>query len=159
MISGTIEENIALGVSNKEVDKAQLSKAIDQAHLKEVIQQLEAGHLTDLGNRKDQLSGGQLQRIGLARALYSQPGLLVLDEATSALDAKSENEITRVLEEMKGKVTVLLIAHRLNSLRNADVVYYIENGRFEASGNLADLVQNNKKVQKLAEMMSVNGSA
>jgi ATP-binding cassette subfamily C protein len=100
------------------------------------------------------LSGGQIQRIGLARALYSRPGLLILDEATSALDAESENEINKALELMSGKVTIVLIAHRLNTIRRADVVFLVESGKITASGTFNYLRENNSIVKKLAELMS-----
>jgi ATP-binding cassette subfamily C protein len=133
LVSGTIEANIALGVAPQEIDCDRLNKAIDAAHLRRVLDALPDGLETDLGKRKDELSGGQLQRIGLARALYSRPGLLILDEATSALDAESENEIKRALEEIRGKVTVILIAHRLNTVQNSDVVFQIEGGTLSSA--------------------------
>jgi ATP-binding cassette subfamily C protein len=156
MISGTVAENIALGVPADQVDQASLSNAIASAHLKKVLAQLPEGVHTNLGKRKDELSGGQLQRIGLARALYSKPGLLVMDEATSALDADSENEINKALDEMRGKVTVVLIAHRLNTVQRSDVVFLVEEGRVTASGTFPELLKSNKTVQNLAKLMSID---
>jgi ABC-type multidrug transport system fused ATPase/permease subunit len=156
MISGTVVENIALGVSAGQVDQTTLSNAIASAHLKKVLAQLPEGVHTNLGKRKDELSGGQLQRIGLARALYSKPGLLVMDEATSALDADSENEINKALDEMRGKVTVVLIAHRLNTVQRSDVVFLVEEGRVTASGTFPELLKSNKTVQNLAKLMSID---
>lgn len=156
MISGTVSENIALGVPGDKVDQASLSNAVASAHLKKVLSQLPEGVDTNLGKRKDELSGGQLQRIGLARALYSKPGLLVMDEATSALDADSENEINKALDEMRGKVTVVLIAHRLNTVQRSDVVFLVEEGRISASGTFPELLKTNKTVQNLAKLMSID---
>jgi ATP-binding cassette, subfamily B, bacterial PglK len=156
MISGTVSENIALGVPGDKVDQASLSNAVASAHLKKVLSQLPEGIDTNLGKRKDDLSGGQLQRIGLARALYSKPGLLVMDEATSALDADSENEINKALDEMRGKVTVVLIAHRLNTVQRSDVVFLVEEGRISASGTFPELLKTNKTVQNLAKLMSID---
>jgi ATP-binding cassette subfamily C protein len=156
MISGTVSENIALGVPGDKVDQASLSNAVASAHLKKVLSQLPEGIDTNLGKRKDELSGGQLQRIGLARALYSKPGLLVMDEATSALDAGSENEINKALDEMRGKVTVVLIAHRLNTVQRSDVVFLVEEGRISASGTFPELLKTNKTVQNLAKLMSID---
>jgi ATP-binding cassette subfamily C protein len=156
MISGTVAENIALGVPVGQVDQARLGDAIDAAHLKKVLGQLPEGVDTNLGKRKDELSGGQLQRIGLARALYSKPGLLVMDEATSALDADSENEINKALDEMRGKVTVVLIAHRLNTVQRSDVVFLVEGGRITASGTFPELLRSNSTVQNLAKLMSID---
>lgn len=155
MVSGSIVENIALGVAKENVDSVKLQKAIEDSCLSELIGSLPEGINTDLGKRKDELSGGQLQRIGLARALYSQPSLLVMDEATSALDAESENEINRALDEMRGKVTVILIAHRLNTVQRSDVVFLVEEGRVTASGTFAELLRTNKTVQNLADLMSI----
>ena len=155
MISGTVAENIALGVPSNQVDLSRLNNAIGSAHLKDVLSQLPEGKLTNIGKRKDELSGGQLQRVGLARALYSKPGLLVMDEATSALDAESENEINKALEEMRGKVTVVLIAHRLNTVQKSDVVFLVEEGRITASGTFPELLRSNRTVQNLAKLMSI----
>jgi ABC-type multidrug transport system fused ATPase/permease subunit len=158
MVSGSIKENIALGVAELSVDEDRLRKAIQDAHLQEIVESLPEGMHTDLGKRKDALSGGQLQRIGLARALYTQPRLLVLDEATSALDAESESEINKALDEMRGSVTVLLIAHRLNTIQKSDVVFLVDNGTVTASGTFPELLQNNPVVQKLADLMKIEGA-
>jgi ATP-binding cassette subfamily C protein len=155
MISGTILQNIALGVEAAEIDEGRLHRAISDAHLSEFVDNLPEGLITDIGKRKDELSGGQLQRIGLARALYAQPKLLILDEATSALDAESENEINRALDEMRGKVTVILIAHRLNTIQRSDVVFFLESGTVAASGSFAELLKGNVKVKNLARLMSI----
>ena len=156
MISGTVSENIALGVATDDVDQEKLNHAINSAHLKKVLSELPEGVETNLGKRKDELSGGQLQRVGLARALYSKPGLLVMDEATSALDAESENEINKALDEMRGQVTVVLIAHRLNTVQRSDVVFLVEEGRISASGTFPELLKSNLTVQNLARLMSID---
>ena len=158
IVSGTILENIALGVPRESVDHELLKQAISDAHLTDVIDQLPDGIHTDLGKRRDELSGGQLQRIGLARALYTKPGLLVMDEATSALDADSENEINKALDEMRGKVTVVLIAHRLNTVQRSDRVFLIEGGKISASGEFPELVRSNSTVQALAKLMSIDSA-
>jgi ATP-binding cassette subfamily C protein len=158
IVSGTILENIALGVPEESVDSEPLKQAISDAHLTDVIDQLPDGIHTDLGKRRDELSGGQLQRIGLARALYTKPGLLVMDEATSALDADSENEINKALDEMRGKVTVVLIAHRLNTVQRSDRVFLIEGGKISASGEFPELLRSNSTVQALAKLMSIDSA-
>lgn len=158
MVSGTIESNIALGQDKAEIDHPRMNKAIRDAHLEGVVQALPEGVHSDIGKRKDELSGGQLQRIGLARALYSQPGLLVMDEATSALDADSENEINKALDEMRGNVTVFMIAHRLNTVQRADIVFLIEEGRITASGTFPELLKSNTTVQNLARLMAIESS-
>lgn len=159
MVSGTIAENIAIGIEPADVDKALLEKAISLSHLRGLIESLPLGVNTNLGKRKDELSGGQLQRIGLARALYAQPKLLVMDEATSALDAESENEINKALDDMRGEVTVILIAHRLNTVQRSDIVFLMEDGRVTASGSFPELLRTNEKVQRLAKLMAIEGAA
>jgi ATP-binding cassette subfamily C protein len=156
MISGTIRENIALGVDPARVDNMRLERAINDAHLGALISSLSEGVETDIGKQKDGLSGGQLQRIGLARALYFEPSLLIMDEATSALDAESENEINKALNEMKGRVTVILIAHRLNTVQRSDVVFLLEQGRVTASGTFSELLKSNSTVKNLAHLMSID---
>jgi ATP-binding cassette, subfamily B, bacterial PglK len=156
MISGTIVDNIALGVEPTDIDYERLNKAIEDAHLSELIKSLPNGVMTDLGNAKDDLSGGQLQRIGLARALYPQPRLLIMDEATSALDAESESEINKALDEMRGRVTVILIAHRLNTVQRSDQVFLLVGGRITASGTFPELMRTNSTVRNLAKLMSID---
>jgi ATP-binding cassette subfamily C protein len=156
MISGTVAENVALGENAAEFDTVRLNSAISLSHLNHVLAELPEGINTNIGKRKDELSGGQLQRIGLARALYSKPGLLVMDEATSALDADSENEINKALDEMRGKVTVVLIAHRLNTVQRSDVVFLVEEGRVTASGTFQELLKSSDTVQNLAKLMSID---
>jgi len=155
MVSGTIAENIALGVAAEDIDSDRLNRAISDAHLGDLIASLPLGIGTDLGKRKDELSGGQLQRIGLARALYPQPKLLVMDEATSALDADSENEINKALDEMRGEVTVILIAHRLNTVQRSDIVFLLENGCVSASGTFSELRRTNETVRHLSDLMTI----
>ena len=156
LVSGTLAQNIALGMEPDLVDEELLRQVVDKAHLGLVLSSLPDGLNTHMGNHQDGLSGGQIQRLGLARALYSNPGLLIMDEATSALDAESEAEIARALGEMRGKVTVVLIAHRLNTVQHADRVFLIENGRLMDQGTFKDLVRRNASVEKLVELMKVS---
>ena len=155
MVSGTIADNIALGETAHQIDQVRLHKAVADAHLSELVDSLPEGINTNIGKRKDELSGGQLQRIGLARALYSQPRLLVMDEATSALDADSENEINKALDELRGSVTVILIAHRLNTVQRSDVVFLLESGRITDKGSFSQLLNQNSTVKNLAKLMSI----
>jgi ATP-binding cassette subfamily C protein len=155
LVSGTILENIALGIHPNEVDRQRALLALESANLKEFIESLPLGLETPIGKLQDGFSGGQIQRLGLARALYTQPGLLVMDEATSSLDAESEDEIQRALKAMRGKVTVILIAHRLNTIQHADKVLFIESGKLVDSGKFQELVSRNPEVQKLVTLMSI----
>ena len=155
LVSGTIANNVALGVPDNEIDSAKVRECLSRAHLMQVIDALPDGIDSDLGKLQDSLSGGQAQRLGLARALYTNPGLLVMDEATSALDAESESEIAKALEELRGSVTVVLIAHRLNTIQHADQVFLIEEGSVIDQGKFTDLVKRNRSVERLVELMEI----
>jgi ATP-binding cassette subfamily C protein len=96
-----------------------------------------------------------MQRLGLARALYTKPGLLIMDEATSALDADSEAEIQKALDSMRGKVTVVLIAHRLNTIQHADKVILLEDGLVKDSGTFKELIARNTSVERVVDLMRV----
>jgi ATP-binding cassette subfamily C protein len=158
MISGTILENVALGVEEEDVDRGEVMSALQAAHLGTLIQELPDGIDTSLGKLKDSLSGGQMQRLGLARAIYSKPNLLVMDEATSALDAESESEIQKTLEEMRGRVTVVVIAHRLNTIQHADKVILLEDGQVKDSGTFKELIARNPSVEKVVDLMRIDES-
>jgi ATP-binding cassette subfamily C protein len=156
MISGTILENVALGVEPERVDREEVIHALQAAHLGTLIKELPEGIDTSLGKLKDSLSGGQMQRLGLARAIYSKPNLLVMDEATSALDAESESEIQKTLEEMRGRVTVVVIAHRLNTIQHADKVILLEDGKVSDSGTFKELIARNPSVEKVVDLMRID---
>jgi ATP-binding cassette subfamily C protein len=158
MISGSILENVALGVEPENVNREEVMSALQAAHLGTLIKELPQGIDTSLGKLKDSLSGGQMQRLGLARAIYSKPNLLVMDEATSALDAESESEIQKTLEEMRGRVTVVVIAHRLNTIQHADKVILLEEGKVTDSGTFKDLIARNPSVEKVVELMRIDES-
>jgi len=158
LVSGTILENIALAEEPANVDRAKALDALRLAHLSNLIHELPEGLDTSLGKLQDGLSGGQIQRLGLARALYTQPGLLVMDEATSALDGESEAEIQKALDEMRGRVTVVLIAHRLNTIQHADKVILVEEGRVKDAGTFKELIQRNPSVERLVDLMNVEKS-
>lgn len=156
MISGTILENVALGVEAESVGREEVISALQAAHLGTLIKELPEGIDTSLGKLKDSLSGGQMQRLGLARAIYSKPNLLVMDEATSALDAESESEIQKTLEEMRGRVTVVVIAHRLNTIQHADKVILLEDGKVSDSGTFKELIARNPSVEKVVDLMRID---
>jgi len=156
MVSGTILENVALGFEPESVDREEVLSALEAAHLGTLIRDLPQGIDTSLGKLKDSLSGGQMQRLGLARAIYSKPNLLVMDEATSALDAESESEIQKTLEEMRGRVTVVVIAHRLNTIQHADKVILLEGGKVTDSGTFKELISRNPSVEKVVDLMRID---
>jgi ATP-binding cassette subfamily C protein len=155
LVSGTIADNVALAVEKEDVDYRRVEEVLRIANLDSLVDGLQDGVNTPLGKLQDGLSGGQMQRLGLARALYSRPGLLVMDEATSALDAESESEIQKALDYMRGKVTVVLIAHRLNTIQHADKVVLIEEGRVKDSGTMKELISRNPSVQRAVHLMKV----
>jgi ATP-binding cassette subfamily C protein len=155
LVSGTILDNVALAVSEENVSREQALEALNLANLSDLMAELPNGLDTPLGKLQDGLSGGQMQRLGLARALYTKPGLLIMDEATSALDAESEAEIQKALDSMRGKVTVVLIAHRLNTIQHADMVVLVEDGLVKDSGSFQELIKRNPSVERVVDLMRV----
>ncbi|MDR1748522.1 MAG: ABC transporter ATP-binding protein/permease [Spirochaetaceae bacterium] len=131
----TIAENIAFGIPKKEIDLEAVHRAAVMAQIHDFITaELEQGYETKVGERGICLSGGQRQRIGIARALYTNPRLLVMDEATSALDNKTETDVMSAIDNLAGKKTIILIAHRITTLRKCDVIFQITKGKLTAQG-------------------------
>jgi ABC-type bacteriocin/lantibiotic exporter with double-glycine peptidase domain len=130
----SVKRNIALGYSDVEIDENAINRSINFSRFDVVLENMKFGVETIVGERGTKLSGGQKQRLGIARAIYTNPRLLVLDEATSALDGQTEADISTAIQSLRGEVTVILIAHRLSTARHADKVYYLEEGRIVASG-------------------------
>lgn len=132
LIDGTIKENIALGVAENEIDDELVNKVLHMAELYDFVYSQPDNINTNVGERGVKLSGGQRQRIGIARALYQQPEVLILDEATSALDNETEKSITDTILKLKGKITIIAIAHRTSTLEQCDFKIKFEDGRVEA---------------------------
>ena len=153
-IYGTIKENIGFGLD--EIQDDLLAQAIDGAHLSDVVNNLESGFEFHTGEQSDDLSGGQMQRIGLARALYSKPNILLLDEATSALDVEIEAAVSKSLEKLRGSCTIVVIAHRLSTVKNADVVFVVHEGKILAHGKFAELVKTNDLVARFVELSNLS---
>lgn len=124
----TIRNNVAFGIYENEIDDEAIWNALEKAQLKDFVKGLEKGLDTFVGDRGVRLSGGQRQRIGIARALYHDPEILVLDEATSALDSGTEQAVMESIESLKGIKTMIIIAHRLTTIRNADIIYEVSGG-------------------------------
>ena len=137
--NGTIRENVALGYPLEAATDALVNDAINIASLTDFIASLPEGLDTHLGERGAKISGGQRQRIGIARALFTKPKLLVLDEATSALDGGTEESISTDIHNLKGSTTVVLIAHRLSTVRDADLVLYMDKGEIVARGTFEEV--------------------
>ena len=149
LMDDTLRRNIALGVPDEDIDERQISKVIEIARLDDVVAALPAGLDSEIGERGIRLSGGQRQRIGIARALYSNPEILVLDEATSALDNSTERDIVDAIETLAGQKTILVIAHRLETVRRCAMIFYLENGTIKESGSFDFLVNNCPSFQKM----------
>lgn len=137
--NGTIRENVSLGYPFNSNDEGQIIIALKKAQLLEFVNSLPKGLDTKVGENGANLSGGQKQRLGIARALFTKPKFLVLDEATSALDSEAEKMVSESIQNLKGEVTLILIAHRLSTVRNADLVVYLENGMLRAQGTFEEL--------------------
>ena len=127
----TIRNNVAFGVEEDQIDTAAVEEALKKAQLWNFVESLTEGLETFVGDRGVRLSGGQRQRIGIARALYHDPEILILDEATSALDNDTEAAVMEAIENLRGEKTMIIIAHRLTTIRNADVIYEVVNGKAE----------------------------
>lgn len=137
--NGTIRENVALGYPLEAATDELINDAIRIASLSDFVASLPNGLDTNLGERGAKISGGQRQRIGIARALFTKPKLLVLDEATSALDGGTEENISADIQKLKGSTTVVLIAHRLSTVRDADIVLYMDKGEIVARGTFEEV--------------------
>lgn len=140
LTAGTVAENVALGLPIEDHDAEAIWRALRLAHLDDVVLALPGALQARLDEQGSNLSGGQRQRMGLARALYSAPRLLLLDEATSSLDAETENLITDAVQSMRGDVTTITVAHRWATVRDADRIFYMSDGRIIASGTFDELV-------------------
>ena len=155
IVNGTIWENIALGFSFDQNHESHIWDALKLAHLDDYVRNLPEGLFTQVGERGYKLSGGQRQRLGIARALYTKPKILVMDEATSALDGETESDIANAIKSLRGKTTVLIIAHRLSSVRNADQVVFMSNGSIIAKGTFTQVREIAPEFDRQANLMGL----
>jgi ABC-type multidrug transport system fused ATPase/permease subunit len=148
----TIRNNIAFGIAPDMIDDDALIRAAKLANIHDfVVNELEKGYDTIVGERGIRLSGGQKQRIGIARAVYHDPAVLILDEATSALDSITENVIIDAINNLNHKKTIVMIAHRLTTVKNCDIIYLMENGVIVDAGNYDELYNKNGAFKKMAD--------
>ena len=139
IVNGTVRENVAMGLPEQIVHDDRILEALERARLADFLLSSREGLDTVVGEHGVKLSGGQRQRLGIARALYTRPRLLVMDEATSALDAETEAAVTDTFTSMSGEVTLIIIAHRLATIRHCDQVAYLHEGRLMAVGSFTDV--------------------
>jgi ATP-binding cassette, subfamily B, bacterial PglK len=155
VINGTIRENLGLGYPLSDVEDLHCWESLKIARLDEFVTTLPNKLDTYVGDRGTRLSGGQRQRLGIARALLTNPKLVILDEATSSLDALTESEISQSLRSFKGKITLLVIAHRLSTVVEADKIYFLEKGVIRGVGNFSELKQKLPEFLAQAELMGL----
>jgi ABC-type multidrug transport system fused ATPase/permease subunit len=155
LMSASIAENIASGFDASGVSEKLVNDSIAIAQLGEFVSSLPLGVATQVGERGGNLSGGQRQRVGIARAMFTKPQLLVLDEATSSLDGQTESEISEAIQSLKGKVTLILIAHRLSTVQKADRVIYLKDGEIVAQGSFDEVRKSVPDFNKQAQLMGL----
>jgi len=156
IFDGTLAENIAIGIPNELINEAAIDFAIKASGLNSVVNSLESGIETNIGGIASRLSGGEKQRIAIARALYINPKLLIIDEGTSALDAVTERYITDSIFSLSNRMTIVLIAHRLSSIKSADVIYFMDQGHILGKGKFEDLRQNLPEFAEQVKLMNLS---
>ena len=154
IVTGSIADNVALGLAEHERDEEKIWAALEGAQLADHVRTLELAIHSDLGSHSDALSGGQIQRLGLARALYTKPNLIILDEATSALDAATEASISGAIQQLGSDTTVIVIAHRLSTIQHADIVHVMDQGRVVDSGTFKEVRGRVPMIEEYVRLMS-----
>ena len=147
LFTGTIRDNLLLADPNATDEK--LLEVLDEVKLKDFVLSLENGLDSSVGDSGSRLSGGQKQKIGIARALLSNAPYIIFDEATSAVDSDSEQEIWKCIEELSNTKTLIIISHRLSTIKNANIIYMLENGQILESGNHEELMKNKQLYYRL----------
>jgi len=155
IINGTIRENVCLGYNKEDIPTELVYKALEKAQLTEFVENLPNKIDTYIGDNGSRLSGGQRQRLGIARALITEPIILVMDESTSSLDGETENNLTNAIISLKGDTTLILIAHRLSTIRNADKIIYMEDGKIITSGTFSAVRASVPDFDKQSKLMGL----
>ena len=150
LLDDTIRKNIAFGIPENQVDEKKVQAAVEAAQLQELIERLPSGIDTVVGERGVLLSGGQQQRIGIARALYDNPQVLVMDEATSALDNITEKFVIQAIEKLRGDRTIIMIAHRLTTVKNCDTIYLMNEGKITEQGTYDELLEHSDEFRRMS---------
>jgi ABC-type multidrug transport system fused ATPase/permease subunit len=150
LVDDSLRRNVALGIADDAIDEDRVREAVRLAQLEEFVATLPQGLATSVGERGVRLSGGQRQRVGIARALYHRPHVLVFDEATAALDNHTEAELLRAIEPLRGVLTLIIVAHRLTSVRCCDRLILLADGRVAGEGRYEELLTDNAAFRRLA---------
>jgi ABC-type multidrug transport system fused ATPase/permease subunit len=152
LTDNSISCNIALGIEEAAIDRERVAQAAALAQLDEFVSTLPDAIDHLVGERGVRLSGGQRQRIGIARALYTDAAVLILDEATNALDGLTEQELMTTIMRLRGRYTIILIAHRLSSVRACDAIFEFDQGRISNAGTYTELMRNSDTFRRLVEI-------
>lgn len=152
----SLAENVAFDQLASDIDPAKLRDALRRAQLEDLVDALEEGSATSVGERGSRLSGGQRQLIGIARALYHDPQLLILDEATSALDGETEHRVSEAIRELHGQITMVIVAHRLSTVRHVDTVVLVNGGEIEAVGTFDEVRRQSRLFARMVQLGSLD---
>ena len=155
LLDASLAENVAFDQDSSAIDAGELAHAIVQAQLEGMVSGLPSGVDTPIGEKGSRLSGGQRQRIGIARALYRRPALLVLDEATSALDNETESRINDTIRDLHGEITLVVVAHRLSTVRHVDQIVFMKDGRVESTGTFDEVRHQSSDFERLVRLGSL----
>jgi ABC-type multidrug transport system fused ATPase/permease subunit len=154
LLDTTIAQNVALGIPAREIDPDRLLAAAQLAQLDKFVSTLPDRYDHIVGERGTRLSGGQRQRIGIARALYTDASVLIMDEATSAQDGLTEQELMATIMRLRGRYTIILIAHRLSTVQACDLIFEFDRGKMTGSGTYVELLRNSETFRRLANVPS-----
>ena len=149
LIDDTVSANIAFGLNTDEIELDRVINAARVANLHDFIVELPDGYDTKIGEQGARLSGGERQRIGIARTLYNNPEIIVLDEGTSSLDTVTESIVMDAIHSLSDEKTIILIAHRLSTVKDCDIIYLLHDGEIEDFGTYDELIMKSQKFKKM----------